>query len=418
MGKNRGKLGFRNGEAEMLGSEAAGQLFALRRLGWGTKRIAREMGIARNTVKAWLEKGVDRIYEGPHREKTLEAHADWLRDRWRAGVRNGDVLRQELAAKGVVVSLRSVERAIRPLRREDRVAEKATVRFETPPGRQMQVDFGEKWLEIGGVRAKRYVFVATLGFSRRTFALVLGSMRQRDWIVGLESAFRHFGGVPEEILTDNAKPLVTRQEGGKAVFHPEFLAFCDHWGVLPRACQPYRARTKGKVENGVGYVKHNALGGQAFESDNHLDRHLETWMREVADLRVHGTTHERPMDRYLRAEARALRPVGAHPSYLRVRRLDRRVASDARVDVDTNRYSVPAQFVGEAVAVVIESDRLQVRWRESVIAEHEVHPGRHQVVEDPVHAEGFAAGRALLRHPAEIRRDLAEYEQAAGGEAW
>lgn len=418
MGKNRGKLGFRNGEAEMLGSEAAGQLFALRRLGWGTKRIAREMGIARNTVKAWLEKGEDRIYEGPNREKTLEEHADWFRERWRAGVQNGDVLRQELRVKGVRVSLRTVERAMLPLRGEERVLERATVRFETPPGRQMQVDFGEKWLEIAGIRVKRYVFVATLGFSRRTFALVLGSMRQRDWIVGLESAFRHFGGVPAELLTDNAKPLVTRQEHGKAVFHPEFLAFCDHWGVLPRACQPYRARTKGKVESGVGYVKHNALGSHAFESDEHLDRHLVEWMREVADLRVHGTTHERPLDRYLQAEQGALRPVGAHPSYLRVRRLERRVASDARVDVDTNRYSVPVQFVGETVEAVIESDRLQVRWRGGVIAEHEVHPGRHQVVEDPAHAEGLAAGRPLHRDPAGIRRDLAEYERAAGGEAW
>ena len=135
------------------------------------------------------------------------------------------------------------------------MASRATVRFETPPGSQMQVDFGEKWLEIGGVQQKRYVFVATLGFSRRTFAMVFGAMRQRDWIAGLEGAFHHFGGVPQEVLTDNARPLVQRQQGGKAVFHPEFAAFCNHWGVRPRACQPYRARTKGKVENGVGYVK-------------------------------------------------------------------------------------------------------------------------------------------------------------------
>jgi hypothetical protein len=109
MGKNRRKLGFRNGEAEVLGSEAVGQLFALSRLGWGTKRIAREMGIARNTVKAWLAKGEDRIYEGPNRRKTLEVHAGWLRERWQAGVQNGDVLRQELRAKGVRVCLSTMK---------------------------------------------------------------------------------------------------------------------------------------------------------------------------------------------------------------------------------------------------------------------------------------------------------------------
>ena len=230
MGNKRGKLGFRQLGVEMVESEAVGQLFALRRLGWGTSRIADELGIARNTVKAWLRKGPERRYEGPRRIAALEPHLAWLRERWQAGVRNGDVFRQELLGRGIQVSLRTVERALAPLHREWKVAEKATLRFETPPGKQMQIDFGEKWLDIGGVQQKRYVFVATLGYSRRTYAQAFGSMRQRDWIVGLEGAFRHFEGVPEEVLVDNAKSLVLRQAGGKAVFHPEFAAFCDHWG--------------------------------------------------------------------------------------------------------------------------------------------------------------------------------------------
>ena len=418
MGNNRGKLGFRNLEVEMVGSEAAGQLFALRRLGWGTKRIGEELGISRNTVKAWLRKGPERKYEGPVRKGVLEPHLGWLRERWQAGVRNGDVFRQELLGRGIRVSLRTVERALAPLNREWKVAEKATLRFETPPGKQMQIDFGEKWLEIGGVQQKRYVFVATLGYSRRTYAQAFGSMRQRDWIVGLEGAFRHFEGVPEEILVDNAKSLVLRQAGGKAVFHPEFAAFCDHWGTRPRACQPYRARTKGKVENGVGYVKKNALGGLAFEDDAHLDRHLLSWMREIADLRIHGTTHERPMDRFLLAERASLRGLGNHPGYLRTRLLTRRVATDGRLDVDTNRYTVPAQFVGETVDVVVEADQLQIHWQDRIIAEHSVHPGRHQVVEDPGHVLSFTEGQAKLGKPCEIQRDLSEYAKAAGGEAW
>ncbi len=110
----------------------------------------------------------------------------------------------------ISVSLRTVERALRPFRQSWERSEKATLRFETAPGRQLQVDFGEKWLLIGGERQKRYVFVATLGYSRRCYVEVFGSLRQRDWIVGLERAFHHFGGVPEELLTDNAKPLVNR----------------------------------------------------------------------------------------------------------------------------------------------------------------------------------------------------------------
>jgi len=417
MGHKGEILGFRNQGAEMLGAEAVREIFTLRRLGWGTKRIARELGLARNTVRDWLRAGANRAYSTPSRGAILASHLAWIRERFRAGVRNGDVIRQELLARGVVASLRTVNRALKPLRRELDLVDRATVRFETPPGKQMQVDFGEKWLEIGGVSQKRYVFVATLGYSRRTFAMVFGSMRQRDWIEGMEGAFRHFGGVPQEVLSDNARPLVLRQQGGKAVFHPEFKAFCSHWGVRPRACQPYRARTKGKVENGVGYVKGNALGSLAFPDDAHLDQHLVTWMREIADQRIHGTTHERPMDRFLRAEQEALSPVGSHPSYLRRRHCLRKVAVDARVEVDTNRYSVPGSFLGETVEVVIEADRLQIHWRDRVIAEHEVATGRYQSVEDPNHITGFQPPEPKSSQALGIVRDLSVYERVAGGEA-
>jgi len=417
MAQNGGILASRNLGAEMLESEAVRTLFALRRLGWGAKSIGREMGIARNTVRTWLRNGAARQYAIQNRVPMLREHLGWIRERFQAGVHNGDVLRQELAARGVLVSTRTVNRTLQPLRKELVTASRATVRFETPPGCQLQVDFGEKWLEIGGIPQKRYVFVATLGFSRSIFAMVLGSMRQRDWIVGLEAAFHHFGGVPQEILSDNARPLVQRQQGGRAVFHPEFLAFCNHWGVRPKACQPYRARTKGKVENGVGYVKGNALGDPCFEDDDHLDQHLTRWLREVADQRIHGTTHERQAERFARAEKGALTPVGNHPSYLRQRRFLRKVSADGRVDIDTNRYSVPPDFLGENVEVLVEGDRLQVYWRDRIIAEHTVAQGRYQVVEDPNHAALLSGRAQQLGPPLGILRDLAEYERAVGGEA-
>jgi hypothetical protein len=355
------------------------------------------------------------------------------------------VLRQELEAMEISVSLLTVERALRPFRQSWERAEKATMRFETPPGKQMQIDFGEKWLLIGGERQKRYVFVATLGYSRRCYVEVFGSLRQRDWIMGLEHAFHHFGGVPEELLTDNAKPLVNKHPtGGKTVFHPEFEAFCRHWGVLPRACQPFRARTKGKVENGVGYVKKNALGGLEFASDEALDAHLVLWMRDIADVRIHGTTHERPIDRFEAAERFALRPIQNHPSYLRVRSFTRKVSTDFRIDVDTNRYSVPHTFIGQTVDVLIEADRLQVLHHGRIIAEHTVHPGRHQVVEDPGHGVSFVEAKKRLpfaerigpnaqsalrgqrpegcmpepRKEGGIQRPISKYAEAAGGESW
>ena len=158
------------------------------------------------------------------------------------------------------------------------------------------------------------------------------------------------------------------------------------------------------------------MGSLAFPDDAHLDQHLVDWMREIADQRIHGTTHERPIDRFLRSEQAALSPVGAHPSYLRQRRFLRKVAVDARVEVDTNRYSVPGQFLGETVEVVIEADRLQVHWRDRVIAEHEVTAGRYQSIEDPAHAAGFLPRSPKPSQQVGILRDLSVYERVVGGE--
>jgi hypothetical protein len=169
------------------------------------------------------------------------------------------------------------------------------------------------------------------------------------------------------------------------------------------------------VENGVGYAKGNALGRLEWESDEALDEHLTVWMREVADVRIHGTTHERPIDRF-ELERMALKPVGNHPSHLRVRHLIRKVASDGRVDVDTNRYSVPPKFLGATVDVRVEAGLVQVRFRDQLIAEHAVHPGRHQVIEDPGHAEALC--QTSTAKSCEIRRSLAHYAAIVGGEAW
>src|SRR5213079_1892796 len=123
--------------------------------------------------------------------------------------------------------------------------------------------------------------------------------RGDDWREGLAAAFVHFGGVPRMLLGDNARALVLGRDRatGTVLFHPGYLAFCRDWEVQPRACAPYRARTKGKTEAGVKYVKRNALAEQPFDSFAALDTHLTTWMA-IADARIHGTTHEAPLVRF------------------------------------------------------------------------------------------------------------------------
>lgn len=401
--------------AEVLDERAVQSIFGLLERGWRVKAIARELGLARNTVRSWVRRGRDAPRPRTGRPSSLAGHEDWLRERFLAGVRNADVLRQELAERGVRVHVRTVERFVEPLREEAESLDRATLRFETPPGRQMQIDFGEKWIEVAGERAKAFVFVATLGYSRRLYARAFPAMEQRHWLEGLEGALRHFGGVPETCLVDNARSLVLRWEGDRPVFHPEFAAFCHHWGMSPRACRPYRARTKGKVESGVGYVKSNALGRVSYESWEALDAHLIWWMREVADVRTHGTTFEQPITRFERERA-ALAPLGGHPTGLRPRHLQRRVTGDCRVELDTNRYSVPYRLVGRTVDVEVGGTEVIIRFRGEVVARHKRLAGRHQIVQDPSHLEGLVRKTFRQPPPCDLQRPLAEYAAVAGGE--
>src|SRR5437764_6629081 len=175
----------------------------------------------------------------------------------------------------------------------------------------MQVDFGQKRVRIGERTVVVHLLVAVLSYSRRIFVKAFLAERGDDWREGIAEAFRHFGGVPRTVLGDNARALVVRHDRGAqtVVFHPAYLAFCRDWDVVPRACGPYRARTKGKTESGVKYVKRNALADQAFESFAALEQYLGEWITTVADQRCHGTTREAPIARFHRAERGALRPL-------------------------------------------------------------------------------------------------------------
>lgn len=392
-------------------------IFALKRRGWAIKAIARELGIVPNTVRSWLRRGEEAPPPVTGRRPLLKELLPWVRTRFLEGVRNSDVLRQELADRGQRVSLRTVERATAILRRETKAMEGATLRFETEPGRQLQVDFGECWLEVAGVRVKVFVFVGTLGYSRRTFAQLFPGLCQAHWLDGLEGCLRHFGGAPKEFLVDNARALVTRWKDDEPEFHPEFMAFCDHYGVRPRACRPYRARTKGKVESGVKYVKRNALGRRSYPSWEALEAHLVWWTREVADQRIHGTTHERPAERFTREQAMLVPLVGV-PSYRVVRRMDRRVSLDARVQVETNRYSVPWELAGQMVSARVQGENLEVSWQGQMVARHRLLPGRYQEVVDPSHIEGLIRRTYPARESEGVIRSLEDYARVAGGEAW
>ena len=225
---------------------------------------------------------------------------------------------------------------------------------------------------IGGEAVRVFLFVATLGYSRRIFVQAFRHERQTAWLDGIEGAFRHFGGLPAEVLLDNARALVDapRRADPRGGVQRTAARLRRYWGVRPRACAPYRARTKGKDERGVGYVKRNAIAGRSFASWAALEAHLAWWMREVADRRVHGTTGEPPIERFERDEATALRPLDGRPPFRQVRELVRRVQSDCAVEVDTNAYSVPWRLIGERVQVTVADGWVRVFHAGDEVAAH------------------------------------------------
>lgn len=413
----------------MQDPEDVAAMLRLRQLGWGVKRIARELGISPNTVKRYLRQGGWKPYSRPTRKRALDGLGEWLEAELRKHRGNADVVRQELKrVHGVDVSLRTVERAVTPFRKEIEAEAKATVRFETPPGRQLQIDFGTVTVQIGDEKVKVKLFVATLGYSRRVYVAAFRHERQSAWMRGIEGAFLHFGGVTEQLLIDNPKPLVVKHDvqTREVEFNSRFSAFCRYWEVTPKACAPYRARTKGKDERGVAYAKRNAIAGRTFESWEHLEAHLAWWMREVADVRVHGTTGDRPIDRFDRGERDALRSLQGRTPFLQVREVVRRVATDALVDIDTNRYSVPWRLLREDVTVQVVDGRVLVLHAGELVAEHVESRGRHQVVRDPRHFAGLVGAAPMptdvveapaVEKPVEdgLLRSLDVYEQAVGG---
>src|SRR5260370_5085269 len=307
---SRGELPRR--EVMQAPDEGAAML-RVKALGWGVGRIAGELGCSHMTVRRYLAAGGWVAYRGRGRPRTLTGLEEWVAERFRRHAGNADVVRQELEReKGIRLTLRTLEREVRHLRRELEAAARANIRFETPPGKQLQIDFGERRAMIGDENVKVYLFVATLGYSRRLYIRPFRNERQESWFAGVEGAFRHFGGVTEEVLLDNDRGLVARHHPltREVEFNARLHAFAKHWGFRPRACAPYRARTKGKDERGVGYAKKNAIAGRRFESWPALEAHLEEWVRDGADQRVHGTTGEVPIERFRRGDAG---PLPANP---------------------------------------------------------------------------------------------------------
>jgi transposase len=306
------------------------------------------------TVSRALKRGSAPKPQRKRRGSKLEPYKPKIDKLLSENVWNAMVILREIQAEGYNGEETLVRQYIRPKRVLQ--PSRATVRFETEPGEQLQTDWGEVVVMIAGQPTKVYFIVNTLGYSRRFHFWCTDSQDAEHTYEGLIRSFEYFEGVTEEVLVDNQKSAVTQASNqGMPQFNERFLDLASHYGFAPRACRPYRARTKGKDERMVGYIKHNFfVRYRSFESWAHLNQLAEKWLAEEADQRVHGTVKEVVAERFAR-EKPALSPL-PRLRYDTSYREFRQVAWDCYIDVRGNRYSVPARHVGESLEIRISLD--------------------------------------------------------------
>jgi len=402
----------------------------LKQLGMSIQAIGAFTGYDRKTVRKYLRAGACLDY-GPRapRPSKLDPFKPYLEQRRQVGVWNATVLLRELRQRGYAGGYTILKDYLQPQR--EAALQIAVRRFETGPGVQAQLDWGHLgYVEEAGQEIPLSGFVFTLGYSRAMMAegaldQTLGTLLRLH-----EDAFQQLGGVPQEILYDRMKTVwLGTDERGETQWHPQFLDFARYWGFTPRLCRPYRAQTKGKVESGVKYVRRNflcSLQGCEPHSVNDFNAALRSWVWEVANLRVHGTTHCVVQERW-EAEKPHLQPIAGRARYPLVEEELRRVSRDAYVAWQGNRYSVPWHYAGQEVRVRGQGAVVGVYVGQQRIALHTRLLGKHQLASLAEHHAGIPLGRLRPPGKTQVRlrslapevevRSLTSYEWLAVGGA-
>jgi transposase len=371
---------------------------AMRAHGMSYVEIGAALGIDRRTVKKLCM--MEDIPEPEARERSsiIDPFAEVI-DAWleKRPSLKASVIAAQLEPLGYAGSYATVKRYVASKKAD--LTKRATVRFETLPGYQAQVDFGKVRVAFLSGEVERIVFFALqMGFSRYRTAYVCPDETQDTLIACLSNSFSELGGVPSELLVDNMKPVVTkpRSRSEEAVFTDGWTRFCAYHGLSTNACWPYRAQTKGKVERLVGVVK-GFLSSRTFLDIDHLESELaQETLRYNSS--VHSTTRQEPMLR-LELERNYLGGLPEHPFSYTV--THRRTASrDLLVSFEGSKYSVPSVYAARKVKVKASPSEVLIFSGEgALVASHLRKPkGSGATIMDPDHYEGLPGADLAFTH--------------------
>ena len=420
----------------MISKEVFMDIIAMHRNGYSIRKIAKLTGIHRRTVKRHLESNSFPAYKKEKRKLSiLEPYTQIIRDYLDQDDYQATWIYDRMKRMGYAGSYDTVKIYVRTIKEQK--TRLAYARFETEPGLQAQVDWGDFQVqEPNGKTPTLYAFVMLLGYSRAMYVEFVERCTLETFLDCHIHAFHFLQGVPAEILYDNMKNVVLGRENGKTVFNLEFLHFAHHYGFQPKACPPYSPWVKGKVERPMDYIRERFWRGYSFYSLPQANRDMIAWLEETANQRIHGT-HRQPIPCRWEEEIPCLGklPLADYDTSLKV---FRKVYKDCQLSYNGNRYKVPYQVIGKKVMLKVKGQLIRIYHDQDLLASYQEPPGKGQVIGDPGIYEQLKRDQAQLGrkygqnkgqatrglsngslYPDVALRPLAEYERyAAGGVQW
>lgn len=405
------------------------EIFRLKEMGYTISAISRETGLDRKTVRKYIQQGKKQAPKKKKRktrtsklveyEETIKNYLSGSEKEWPPAT----VIYEELIKRGYTGSLSLVQKWIKQYKQVH--FPKIVIRYETLPGKQAQVDWGEKKItdKRTGLTIKVYIFCMTLSFSRNRFVYFFRRADMYHFLLGHILAFEYFGGVVEEILYDQNRCVVLKPGIKDAEYNSKFLDFAHHYGFYPRLCRPYRPQTKGKVENLVRYVKKNFLTTQSSPNLDLLNRNGRLWLKKVNN-KVHSTTGKIPAQQLKKEPLRDIKDIERYDLYYLE---TRRVYNDSTFSFYSQRYSVPPMYIGKTVSLKYRpyNLRLEVYYNNTLITQHRMDSGEKYVIKRSHRRALWQVWREeknlfymQAKKAQKENHPLAEYERIAGEESY
>jgi transposase len=357
-------------------------------------QIAGELSLDERTVFKWLKEKQFRPRKSTQRSSKLDPFKDdivrMLENYPLSAVQVLQRIRDDGFDGGYTI-VKEYVRKIRPKRAN------AFLKLSFAPGECAQVDWGSHGsVSVGDTSRRLSFFVMVLCYSRMMYVEFTVSQTMEHFLACHQNAFHRFGGVPEKIMVDNLKSAVLKRSVGKdPVLNPKYLDFANHYGFTIAPCAVGKGNEKGRVESGVGYVKKNFLSGLEITDFSVVNPAARKWLDTVANVRSHGETGKKPADMF-EDERRCLNPLPTHPyDVATISRM--RASKQFRITVDTNHYSVPAEYAGQPVTLKLYPDRLCLYYNDKLIARHVRSYDRRKDFELPDHPKALMAQRKKAR---------------------